>query len=237
MDDRTRQNRHALSACVGCLALIGFILGMGKLGFGLPKKDPIRIIPESSVGLANTAGIEVSGFDRFELNSYLTGKNFKIAADMSLHEMRRCYLAYHYQALFDSVSVRTKISPAVLFAFFIIEATREGIESPLFSDTWNPGGVKYRGRFSPYYSFDDCYENGAPVKCAFENPGSFENAIALWSDVFNQERYEPCKKLPNLESCRCLQISGYHTAKNYRQRARIADAYSEYKKMFPDARR
>lgn len=235
MDDRTRQNRCALSAAIGVFSLTAIILIAGKMGFGKP--EAIAAKAYAAPKMHNRAGAELSRFDRNGLYTYLTDRNFNIPASARLHEIRRMYLAYHYQALFDSVSVRTSIPAPVLFAFFIIEATREGIESPLFSDTWNPGGIKYRGRFSPYYSFDDCHENGKPVKCAFEHPGNFDNAALLWSDVFNQKRYKPCKNLSNLETCRCLQISGYHTAKNYRQRARIADSYPAYQKMFPDARR
>lgn len=234
MDKRFWQNRSFVQAYVGIAFLVCFILAMGKVGFGKPKrKDPIVLYPPAQY-LSNTAAFELSHFDESDIKEYLSGRNFKVS-DMSLHETRRCYIAYHYQALFDSVSVRTDISSDVLFAYFIMEATREGVESPMFMATWNPGGVKHRGRYKPYYSYDDCYKNGQAVPCAFESPGSFDNAVELWSDVFNHKRYRGCKNKPIEDTCECLYKAGYHTSRNYRQRVRIAKSYRAYQNRFPDA--
>lgn len=233
MDNRYWKNHNAVAACLGATFLACFTLAMGKLGFGKPKKDPVE--KPSVETLRNTYGREIETFDAAELYAYLTGRGFKVGFDMPLHEMRRLYLAYCYRPLFDSVSVRTGLMPDVLFAYFIMEATREGVESPMFTDTWNPGGVKYRGRFEPYYAYDDCSKNGKPTKCAFEHPGCFQNAVALWSDVFLNERYRRCKTDDIALSCKCLQQAGYHTSKNHAQRARIAKSYRAYLKRFPGA--
>lgn len=234
MDNRYGKNHNAIAACLGATFLACFTLAMGKLGFGKPKKDPVKQIVQAPM-YSNTVGRELADFSQTDMYAYLSGRGFKIAANMPLHEMRRMYLAYWYRPLFDSVSVRTGFSSDVLFAFFIMEATREGVESPMFSDTWNPGGVKYRGKYTPYYSYDDCFENGKAAPCAFENPGSFANAVALWSDVFNHPRYSACKTDNITASCKCLEQAGYHTAKNHAQRARIAKSYRKYRKCFPGA--
>lgn len=242
MDDRKRTYRHAISAGVGFVSIISFTLAMGELGFGKPKEMPVRAF-EVKHTFSNQIGREVSALSQSELRDYLSGKGFDLPANISLHKMRRVLLASWYKPLFDSTSAKTGVLADVLFAFFIIEATREGVESPMFLATWNAGGVKYRafeysdGSREPFYSYDDCAENGRPVMCAFENPGSFENSVALWAAVFNSERYLSCKDLSIEETCKCLQQKGYHTAKNYRQRARIAKAYRTYLNMSPDARR
>ena len=234
MDNRYGKNHNAIAACLGATFLVCFVIGMGKLGFGKPKNDPVEQKIQEPL-YSNTVGKELSMFNQSDMYSYLSGRGFSVQATMSLHEMRRLYLAYCYRPLFDSVSVRTGFSSDILFAFFIMEATREGVESPMFSDTWNPGGVKYRGKYEPYYSYDDCFENGVPVQCAFENPGSFANAVELWSEVFNHPRYSACKTKNIASSCRCLEDAGYHTAKNHAQRARIAKAYRGYLKLCPGA--
>lgn len=235
MDNRKPSYHRAVSACLGMTFLICFTIAMGKVGFGKPKKDPL--ITAMPMPLSNYKGGEIAIFKHDELYSYLSGRNFKIPKSASLHEMRRCYLAYSYQPLFDSVSALTNIQPSVLFAYFIMEATKEGVESELFTNTWNPGGVKYKGKHTPYYAYDDCYVNGKAVPCAFENPGSFDNAVKLWAEVFNAPRYSACKDLSIRATCECLERAGYHSAKNFKQRARIANAYATYLKYAPDVAR
>jgi hypothetical protein len=218
---------------------------MGKIGFGKPKVATIKNVHTNENAVHIVKASELSFMGEASLMHYLNAHGFNIPDNTPLHEMRRAYLAHAYRPLFDSVSIRTAISSDVLFAFFIMEATREGIESPMFADTWNPGGVKYRGRFTPYYSYDDCFENGKSVPCAFENPGNFENAVELWAQVFNSERYLPCKnknerclpcEVKSIEqTCKCLEDAGYHTAKSYKQRSRIAKSYRNYLKWSPDA--
>lgn len=234
MDNRYGKNHNAIAACLGITFLICFTIGMGKVGFGKPKEA----LAEKAVDITEPQIVkasELAFMGQASLEHYLNAHGFNIPYNTPLHEMRRAYLAYAYKPLFDSVSMRTAISSDVLFAFFIMEATREGIESPMFADTWNPGGVKYKGRFEPYYAYDDCYEKNEPVPCAFENPGNFENAVALWSEVFNSDRYKPCKNKSYEQTCKCLEDAGYHTARNHKQRSRIAKAYRNYLKWSPDA--
>jgi len=231
MDFRKGTYHYALRVCVGVLGLSVFCYAMGRCGFG----KPIDVLPKIEVKqsqIGNTIGSDLRHMGQLELYQHLEARGFMVSQDMPLHELRRALLANYYKPLFDSVSLKSEIPPSVVFAFFIIEATKEGIESPMFLATWNPGGVKYRGLYKPYYSYDDCFENGEPVMCAFEHPGSFENAVELWAGVFNHPRYDACKKVSIEQTCKCLQKNGYHRANNYKQRARIARKYSEYLKLF-----
>lgn len=234
MDDRKRAYRNAVSACLGIVSIISFTVAIGRAGLGKPKEaaEEINVAP---VLISNSIGHELKHMDEAQLRTYLSARGFKTDAILTLHELRRAVLANFYQGLFDSTSVRCGISQDVLFAYFIMEATKEGVESSMFLATWNPGGVKHRGVYSAYYAYDDCKQNGKAVPCAFENPGSFENAVELWASVFNAARYSACKNLPIEATCKCLEQAGYHTAKNYRQRARIAKSYQRYLSFSPNA--
>ena len=189
------------------------------------------------VSLSNTAGKAVQKYGEEEMRQFLSDRGFRNLAGVRLHALRRMYLLWHYAPLFERVHIETGISREVLFAYFIIEATREGVESDLMAGTWNPGGVKYKGMTDSVEAHDDCTDsNGDPVPCAFEAPGSFEKAASVWSSVFNAERYADCKNLDIDKTCECLQKCGYHTAKNHRQRAKIARQYIAYvKNHLPDA--
>ena len=231
MDLRKRKNCYALHFCLGVIGLASFCYWMGKCGFGKPT-DAILPVEVEKAQIGNTIGSDLQHFGQFELWQYMDARGFVLPIDMPLHELRRAMLANYYKPLFDSVAAKTNITTEVVFAFFIIEATREGIESPMFLATWNPGGVKYRGLYKPYYAYDDCFENGQAVMCAFEHPGNFKNAVTLWSEVLNQERYDACRDKGIDETCKCLQRQGYHRANNYRQRARIAKKYSFYLNLY-----
>jgi len=195
------------------------------------KENPIL------VSLSNTAGKAVQKYGEEEMRQFLSDRGFRNLTGVRLHALRRMYLLWHYAPLFERVHIETGISREVLFAYFIIEATRDGAESDLMAGTWNPGGVKYKGATDSVAAYDDCTDaNGNPVPCAFEAPGSFEKASEVWSSVFNAERYTGCKNLDIDKTCECLQRCGYHTAKNHRQRAKIARQYIAYvKNHLPDA--
>lgn len=187
-------------------------------------KENIAVHPLSNVA-SNDAGRSVEHMTQEELYTSLSVAGFRNLEGYSLHDMRRVYLAWHYKPLFEAVSKNTDIAEAVIFAFFIVEATIAGVESDLFLGHWNPGGIKYRGMFAKTLKNDDCYENGVPVPCAFESMSSADEAVQAWSAVFNSGRYDNCKAKPITETCKCLQKNGYHTANDYRRRSRIAETY------------
>lgn len=226
--DGIYQSLHKPVAVVAVAAL--FFNAAEKMGFGLPHEKAVvpDPVPEP-IALSNTAGLAISEFTEEQLRSFLQDRGFRNIDAEPLHQMRRMYLLWHYMPLFDHVSAATGIGNDVLFAYFVIEATREGVESELMQKAFNPGGVKHRGRYEAVYAYDDCYLNGKPIPCAFENPGTFENAVKLWAEVFNAPRYKDCKSLSAKETCKCLYENGYHGANNYKSRARLAGDYHKYK--------
>lgn len=226
--ERKRIYTRALQLVALSTGATAFFILAEYAGFGMPeKKIPLDTSSETTV--SNTAGASVENYSENELRSFLQDLNFRNLESESLHQLRRMYLLWNYMPLFSEVSRLTGITEDVLFAYFIIEATNKGVESDLMQKAYNPGGVKYKGIYTPIYAYDDCYKDGKPVPCAFENPGSFRNAVELWSSVFNAPRYEACKRLDADKTCECLQQKGYHTANNWKIRARLAKSYWIYK--------
>lgn len=208
------------------VALIGIIKLGSLLGFGVsetptpPNPQPAEITPDG--------GFSLRDLSQHELREYLTSLGFKNISKTSLHEMRRMFLAYYYDALLAEVNKKTHINKAVLFAYLIIEGTKEGIETPLLRNHWNPGGIKYKGVGSKTYQYDDCFSNGRPVPCEFESVTTFNEAVNLWTDVFNNKRYTDCKNKPAAQTCQCLQEAGYHSANSWRIRFNIAKQYIRF---------
>lgn len=232
MDRRQDGLYQSLYKPVGVVAVAAlFFNAAEKMGFGAPMRhDPVPDAGPVPISLSNTAGLAISEYSEEQLRAFLQDRGFRNLDKSPLHQMRRMYLLWHYMPLFDHVSAATGIGNDVLFAYFVIEATREGVESELMQKAFNPGGVKHRGRYEAVYAFDDCTDTaGKPIPCAFENPGSFDNAVKLWSEVFNAPRYKACKSLPAKETCRCLYENGYHGANNHASRARLAGQYHKYK--------
>lgn len=232
MDKRQNGIHKSLYKPVGVIAVASiFFNAAGKMGFGLPHEEAVAAATEiEPVALSNTAGLAISELTEEQLRAFLQDRGFRNLDKSPLHQMRRMYLLWHYMPLFDHVSAATGISNDVLFAYFVIEATREGVESELMQKAFNPGGVKHHGRYEAVYAFDDCSDtSGKPIPCAFENPGTFENAVKLWAEVFNAPRYKDCKSLSAKETCKCLYENGYHGSNNYKSRARLAGDYHKYK--------
>lgn len=226
--DGLYQSLHKPVAVVAVAAL--FFNAAEKMGFGLPHEKAVATDPvPEPIALSNTAGFAISELTEEQLRAFLQDRGFRNIDAEPLHQMRRMYLLWHYMPLFDHVSAATGIGNDVLFAYFVIEATREGVESELMQKAFNPGGVKHRGRYEAVYAYDDCYLDGKPIPCAFENPGTFENAVKLWAEVFNAPRYKDCKSLSAKETCKCLYENGYHGANNHKSRARLAEDYHKYK--------
>lgn len=231
MDQRQDGLYQSLCKPVGVIAVAAlFFNAAEKMGFGLPHEKAVvpDPVPEP-IAISNTAGFAISELTEEQLRTFLQDRGFRNIDAEPLHQMRRMYLLWHYIPLFDHVSAATGIGNDVLFAYFVIEATREGVESELMQKAFNPGGVKHRGRYEAVYAYDDCYLDGKPIPCAFENPGTFENAVKLWAEVFNAPRYKDCKSLSAKETCKCLYENGYHGANNHKSRARLAGDYHKYK--------
>ncbi len=155
---------------------------------------------------------------------------------MDKAELRRAYIGYHYERLCRDVHEKTGLPASVIFAYLIIEATSGGVESRLFRNHGNPGGIKFRkGNGAKRVNFhDDCYRKGKSVPCGFSHYTDYEQTVSAWSAVFNAQRYKKCKSYKTTkEICHCLYKNGYHTGNNWRTRASLADEYWQIRKSYP----
>lgn len=202
---------------------------------GSPAPEPMPETVEASVATrplyfhsntppSNRAGWSLRDLDEDEYGQMLSEAGFRNVDGLGLPMMRRLFLAWHYKALYEKVAKRTGISEPVLFAYFIIEATSQGVESKLWMEHWNPGGIKYRGRAGVTFHKDDC--GGVP--CAFESVDGFDRAVEIWSSVFNNPRYKDCKRENIDMTCACLKKSGYYTGPGWKNRAAIARQYESF---------
>lgn len=189
-----------------------------------------------SVDITRNPGLRVKNLDRDELEEYLTRfYKMKNLEGKTLLELRRIWLAYAYDQFYWDVHERTGFPVSVIYAYFIMEATYQGLESDLMAKYRNPGGIKYHGIGSSTKAYDDCTDRkGRRIKCDFAVFNTYQEMVEGWSRIFNAERYRLCKSENTAgEICECLFRSGYHTGNNWNNRAGISKAYWEVRKSFP----
>lgn len=163
-----------------------------------------------------------------DLRDKLTGLGFRNLAGYTRNELRFVYGAWCYDRFLMDVNAKTKIPASVLFAYMQYEAMSQGVETDLFRVHGNPGGIKYRGEGKIAKAMDDC--GGRP--CNFSVTEDYNEMVRLWAEVFNRPRYKDCTGTPE-EVCACLKAGGYHSAKNWKNRARLARKYWIYRRSFP----
>ena len=176
-----------------------------------------------------------------ELIAWMRARNYTGDLEsMGENHLRRCVLAYEYDALWWGVHEKTGIPIAVVFGYFIVESIRSkplhqsGWETDLFAIYGNPGGVKASKGEKGAKFFDDCWARGVKVKCTFAIYETPSQTIDAWSTVFNRSRYNPAKSGKTAgQICLALQNGGYHTANNWKARAKVANDYWEYRNHFP----
>lgn len=173
--------------------------------------------------------------DEAQLRWMLYDKGFRHLAGMNEAKLRQLYITYSYEPFFWRIHERVGLPVSVVAAYFIVEATRQGVESELLREHYNPGGVKYRGVGSIAYFHDDCYDsNGKKIPCRFESLNGYEQMEETWAAVFNKPRYRKCKTYATVEDiCHCLYRAGYHTGNNWKLRANVARRYWVYRSKFP----
>lgn len=180
-------------------------------------------------------GRSIAHFTEEELRMYMHAYGYRDLNQLNLGFLRRVYLAHEYRPMYRQMSMATGLDESVIFSLHIFESTINGIETDLFAEHKNPGGIKYRSRGYKVLWFDDCYdESGLSIPCEFEGLKTYQDMIDTWSEVLNAERYAPCKNGSNIQdTCKCLQESGYHTANSYKQRYNLARQYYELQNHFP----
>jgi flagellum-specific peptidoglycan hydrolase FlgJ len=133
----------------------------------------------------------------------------------------------------------TDFPVSMIYSFFIIEATSQGIETELWRKHANAGGVKaLKGYESVTYKTREVIRGKDKyIKAKFMKAETTEEGMNLWAQVLNSGRYYECKKANYklkgkrlYESiCKCIYENGYHTDRDYKFRASLMAEYWEIK--------
>lgn len=200
-----------------------------------PIKRPITYFKPLNVAVTDCPGQAIKSLTATQLRTYLVDRNFQHLDGKTLLEMRRIWLAYAYDQFYWDVHEKTGLPVSVIYAYFIMEATYNGVESSLMVKYKNPGGIKYKGIGKKTKAYDDCYDSkGHKIKCDFAVFETYTDMVDGWADIFNMNRYRKCKSESTApDICECLYRSGYHTGNNWRNRAGISKGYWEVRKSFP----
>lgn len=235
------------------LVIMIMVLCVSFMGNASPKRtkyipDPYKEYPQEfpQIDMKNLPGKEIKKLDKQELLEYLDVRGFRRLKGKNIVELRRIWLAYMYDNFFYTMHKKTNLPISVIYAFFIIEATNNGIESNLMAKALNPGGIKYRGTGSKVKAMDDCYKNGKKIPCSFQAFNSYDAMVQGWADVLNLPRYKKCKRFVFREfnrgmtakeivneTCKCFYKSGYHTSNLWKVRSNLSTEYWTMKASFP----
>lgn len=235
------------------LVIMIMVLCVSFMGNATPKRtkdtpDPYKEYPQEfpQIDMKNLPGKEIKNLDKQELLEYLDVRGFRRLEGKNIVELRRIWLAYMYDSFFYTMHKKTNLPISVIYAFFIIEATTNGIESNLMAKAFNPGGIKYRGTGSKVKAMDDCYKNGRKTPCSFQAFNSYDAMVQGWADVLNLPRYKKCKRFVFREfnrgmtakeivneTCKCFYKSGYHTSNLWKVRSNLSTEYWTMKASFP----
>ena len=235
------------------LVIMIMVLCVSFMGKATPKRtkdtpDPYKEYPQDfpNIDMNNLPGKEIKKLDKKELIEFLDARGFRRLQGKNIVELRRIWLAYKYDNFFYTMHQKTNLPISVIYAFFIIEATNNGIESNLMAKALNPGGIKYRGTGRKVSAMDDCYKKGVKVPCSFQAYNSYNAMVQGWADVLNLPRYKKCKRFVFRQynrgmtakdivnaTCKCFYESGYHTSNLWKVRSNLSTEYWTMKASFP----
>ena len=204
-----------------------------------PAKPEDKEINESAYG-SRSYGYEVRKLSGNQLRQTLEGRGFRNLANVDRAKLRRIYIAYCYESMLMNVHLLTDFPISMIYSFFIIEATNQGIETELWRKHANAGGVKAlkNGKYVTYRTREVIRGRDKYIKAKFMKASSTEEGMKLWAGVLNSGRYADCKKanykikgIKLYESiCKCVYKSGYHTDKDYKFRASLMAEYWQIKR-------
>jgi hypothetical protein len=175
-----------------------------------------------------------------QLRQTLEGRGFRNLAKVDRSKLRRIYLAYCYESMLMNVHVLTDFPVSMIYSFFIIEATSQGVETELWRKHANAGGVKaLKGHGTVTYKTREVIRGkNKYIRAKFMSAETTEEGMKLWAGVLNSGRYAACKKanykikgIKLYESiCKCVYKSGYHTDTDYKFRASLMAEYWQIKR-------
>jgi hypothetical protein len=205
----------------------------------IQDKDEKKEIDESAYG-SRSYGYEVRKLSGLQLRQTLEGRGFRNLAKVDRSKLRRIYLAYCYESMLMNVHVLTDFPISMIYSFFIIEATSQGIETDLWRKHANAGGVKaLKGHGTVTYKTREVIRGKNKfIRAKFMSAETTEEGMKLWAGVLNSGRYAACKKanykmkgIKLYESiCKCVYKSGYHTDTDYKFRASLMAEYWQIKR-------
>jgi hypothetical protein len=202
----------------------------------LPLKSEVD---ESAYG-SRSYGYEVRKLSGNQLKETLEGRGFRNLKGVNIAKLRRIYLAYCYESMLMNVHHLTDFPVSMIYSFFIIEATSQGVETELWRKHANAGGVKaLKGKQSVTYKTREVIRGkNKYIKAKFMKAETTEEGMKLWAGVLNSGRYFECKKANYklkgkrlYESiCKCIYENGYHTDRDYKFRASLMAEYWQIKR-------
>jgi hypothetical protein len=204
-----------------------------------PAKEESKEIDEEAYG-SRSYGYEVRKLSGNQLRQTLEGRGFRNLKGVDKSKLRRIYLAYCYESMLMNVHLLTDFPISMIYSFFIIEATSQGIETELWRKHANAGGVKAlkNGKYVTYRTREVIRGRDKYIKAKFMKASTTEEGMKLWAGVLNSGRYADCKKanykmkgIRLYESiCKCVYKSGYHTDTDYKFRASLMAEYWQIKR-------
>jgi hypothetical protein len=202
-------------------------------------KEGKKEVDESAYG-SRSYGWEVRKLSGLQLRQTLEGRGFRNLAKVDRAKLRRIYLAYCYESMLMNVHLLTDFPVSMIYSFFIIEATSQGVETELWRKHANAGGVKaLKGHgYVTYKTREVIKGRNKYIKAKFMSAETTEEGMNLWAGVLNSGRYAACKKanykikgIKLYESiCKCVYKSGYHTDRDYKFRASLMAEYWQIKR-------
>jgi len=175
-----------------------------------------------------------------QLRDYLTGIGFRNLEVENHSRLRRIWLAYKYNDMLMNVHYMTDFPVSMIYSFFIIEATNNGIETDLWRIHANAGGGKALKGYDhvTYKTREVIRGKNRYIKAKFFSADNTEDGLKLWAQILNSGRYYECKKANYklkgkrlYESiCKCIYENGYHTDRDYKFRASLMAEYWEIKR-------
>jgi hypothetical protein len=203
-----------------------------------PAKEESKEIDEEAYG-SRSYGWEVRKLSGEQLRQTLEGRGFRNLKGVDKSKLRRIYIAYCYESMLMNVHLLTDFPISMIYSFFIIEATSQGIETELWRKHANAGGVKaLKGQQTVTYRTREVIRGkNRYIRAKFMKASNTEEGMKLWAGVLNSGRYAACKKanyklkgMRLYESiCKCVYKSGYHTDRDYKFRASLMQEYWDIK--------
>jgi hypothetical protein len=174
------------------------LVGQGYTATKVAAPNPAKEYPQDNlmvIDMNNLPGTQIKSMGKEELQQFLEDQGFRRLNNKSLVDLRRIWLGFMYEDFFYTMHKKTDLPISVIYAFFIIEATNNGIESRLMEKALNPGGIKYRGTGKKINAMDDCYKNGKKIPCAFQAYTSYNAMVQGWADVLKLAKVQELQKV------------------------------------------